>query len=58
MLLFDKSPKYYYYGNRDAVVSVKQMQKVHQECRKNGEDTEINYRKAKLFVKNLTRVGE
>lgn len=58
MLLFDKSPKYYYYGNRTAVVSVQQMKEVYLDARKGGEDTEINYRKCKLFVKNLTRVGK
>ena len=58
MLLFDKSPKYYYYGNRAAVVSVRQLQEVYLDARKGGEDTEINYRKSKLFVKNLTRVSK
>lgn len=58
MFLFDKSPKYYYYGSRAAVVSVQQLQEVYRDARKNGEDPEINYRKSKLFFKNLTRVGE
>lgn len=52
----DRNPKFYYYGVKEAVVSVKELRSVFTASRKEGVNIAFNYRKTKAFVKNLTRV--
>lgn len=54
--MFDRSAKFYYFGNPKAIVTVKQLRNLHANAAKRGEDFSLNYLKTKLFVKELTRL--
>ncbi len=56
--MFDRSQKFYYYGNPQAIVSAKDLREVHRDGLKRKCDVELNYIKTKLFVRELTKVGE
>ena len=56
--MFDRSQKFYYYGNRQAIVSSKDLREVHRDGLKEGCDVELNYVRTKLFMRELTKVGE